>query len=235
MSRLFPAILAIAALAALAVACGDRTAPEGSAAGSAAPSQASGASIGPASGACAGDAAAEEVAAAVALIDGANLAEASTISTIEGIRFTPAGALAACRRLAEGADGDALWAAAWVYATGGTDPAPLLPLLANDDATIRAIAGAGVASMGRAEGLDALAGLISVDAGLRGSDPPVTVARYAAYTLSGLVDRAADAVGDVSTGTPEERSAAAAAWTSWLDANRARVTFDPEQNAWKVQ
>ena len=232
MSRLFLAILATAALAALAAACGDATTPAGSNPASASASQASGPSTAPGSGACSGDAPAEDVAAAVGLIDGANLDEASTISPIQNIRFTPAGTLAACRRLAEGVSGDALWAAAWVYATGGTDPAPLLPLLANDDPTIRSIAGAGVASMGRPEGLDALAELISVDVGLRGSRPPVTVPRYAAAILARLIE---SGVGDVSTGSPEERVAAKAAWTSWLETNRSRLTFDAEQLGWKLQ
>jgi len=184
---------------------------------------------------CAGNASAEDVAHARALIDAADLADDPSITAIQEIRSTAAGTLAACQRLGEGVVGDPLWAAAWVYGTGGDDPAPLLALLGNEDPTIRAIAAAGAASLGGPEGLDALAALIAVDAGLRGSLPPVTVARFAAYTLSGLVDGAADSVGDVPTGTPEERSAATVAWTSWLEANRARVTFDPEQHAWHLR
>ncbi|HYN69988.1 MAG TPA: hypothetical protein VEX41_07250 [Candidatus Eisenbacteria bacterium] len=234
-SRPFLATLAFAALAALLAACGSSPTPVSSGSASASSTNAPGSTGGTGAFACPGDAPAEDVAAAAGLIDAANLAENGTISPIQAIRFTPAGTLAACRRLSDGVGGDALWAAAWVYATGGTDPAPILPLLAYDDPTIRAIAAAGVASLGRPEGLDALTELISVDAGLRGSLPPVTVARYAAHTLSSLIDGAADSVGDVSTGTPEERSAATAAWTSWLEANRARVTFDPEAHLWQVR
>lgn len=181
--------------------------------------------------ACAGDAPAEDVASAVALIDGANLGDNATITPIQAIRFTPAGTLAACKRLGEGVGGDALWAAAWVYATGGTDPAPLLALLANDEPTIRAIAAGGLVSLGHLEGLDALVELISVAAGLRGSLPPVTVARYAAVTLSRVTE---GAVGDVSTSTSEERAAASIAWQQWLDANRSRLQFDTDQRLWRV-
>jgi hypothetical protein len=119
-----------------------------------------------------------------------------------------------------------------VYATGGTDPDPLLALLGNDDPTIRAIAGAGLASLGRAEGLDALAALIAVDAGLRGSLPPVSVSAFSAATLAGVTD---GAVGDASTRTPEERTSSAAAWQSWLDGNRSRLSFDAEQRRWLVR
>ena len=235
MSRPFLATLAIAAVAALTAACGGPTTPQASGSASDSSTNGPGPTRGSGAFACSGEAPVEEVAAAVALIDAANLAEDSTISPIQGIRFTAAGTLAACGRLADGATGDALWAAAWVYATAGTDPAPLLPLLSNDDPTIRVIAAAGLASLGRAEGLDSLVQLISVDAGLRGSLPPVTVARFAAYTLSGLIEGAPDSVGGASTGTPEERSAATAAWTSWLEANRARVTFDPERHTWQLR
>jgi len=219
----------------VAVAACACTAPSPTVAPGGSPAAVTQAPVSTASTACAGNAPAEDVARARTLIDAADLADDPSITAIQEIRFTAAGTLAACQRLGEGVAGDTLWAAAWVYGTGGQDPAPLLPLLANDDPTIRAIAAAGAASLGRPEGLDALAALIAVDVGLRGSLPPVTVARFAAYTLSGLVDRAADSVGDVPTGTPEERSAATAAWTSWLEANRARVTFDPEQHTWQVR
>jgi len=220
------ASLAILAVAAVAAACGGQTAPEGS---GAAPAASSLAPVATGVTACAGDAPAGDVAAAGALIDAANLADAATITLIQAIRFTPAGTLAACRHLAAGVTGDALWAAAWVYGTGGTDPDPLLALLGSDDPTIRAIAGAGLASLGRVEGLDALAGLVSVDAGLRGSLPPVSVSAFSAATLADVTN---GAVGDVSTSTPEERTDSAAAWRSWLDGTRSRLSFDADQRLW---
>ena len=218
--------LAIVALAAVAAACGGQTAPEGSGAAPAASTPAAGAT---GATVCAGDAPAGDVATAVTLIDAANLADAATIIPIQAIRFTPAGTLAACRRLEDGVTGDALWAAAWVYGTSGTDPDPLLALLGRDDPTIRTIAGAGLASLGRVEGLDALAALVAVDAGLRGSLPPVSVSAFAAATLAGVTD---GAVGEVSTSTSEDRTDSAAAWRSWLDGTRSRLSFDADQRLW---
>ena len=224
---LLPA-LAIVAVAAFAAACGSSSTPTGS-------GTLPGSTGGPVSPAAIpstpGEPTEADIAAAGGLIDAANLADDATIDAIDAVRFTPAGTLAASRRLAAGATGDALWAAVWVYVTLGTDPAPLLPLLTNDDPSIRSLAAAGAAAMGQLEGLDVLAALLGEDGGLRGAHPSVLVARYAVFSLSSLL---ADGPGDVPTGTPDERLAARAAWTTWLETNRSRLSFDKAQHAWRV-
>ena len=152
---------------------------------------------------CEGDGSAEDVAAARALIDSTDVADSQSVDAIQAIRFTGAGTLAACQRLQEGAVGDALWAATWIYVTSGIEPAVLLPLAGNSDSSVRVIAAAGLTALGRLEGLDALTGSIDVDADLRGSHPPLTVAQFAAATLSRYTGAAVD---DAATGTPEERT-----------------------------
>ena len=226
MPRLFPVLLAIAAVA---WACGAPSSPVGSGQSPSPVTQTSAASV--VSG-CAGEASAEDVASARALIDATDTADHETVTALQDIRFTSAGTLAACQRLAEGAVGDALWAATWIYVTSGIEPTPLLPLLAKDDPSVRVLAAAGLTSLGQLEGLDALIGSITVDAGLRGSRPPLTVSEFAGATLSRYTDAA---VGDGATGTPEERTAAAAAWSSWLAGNRDRLSFDAERQMWAVK
>jgi hypothetical protein len=224
--RPLPVLLAIANIA---WACGASPPPAGSGQSPGAVTQTVAAS---AVTGCAGDASAEDVARARALIDATDTGNQLTLAALQDIRFTSAGTVAACQRLAEGAVGDALWAATWIYVTSGTEPTPLLPLLANDDASVRVLAAAGLTSLGRLEGLDALVDSITVDAGLRGSLPPLTVSQFAAATLSRYTDAAVD---DAGTSTPEERTAAAAAWSSWLVDNRDRLSFDREQLMWAVK
>lgn len=181
---------------------------------------------------CPADASAEDVANARALIDATDVADSQSVGTLHAIRFTSAGTLAACQRLQEGAVGDALWAATWIYVSSGTEFAPLLPLAGSGDSSVRVMAAAGLTSLGRLEGLDALVGSIDVDAGLRGSHPPLTVAQFAAATLSRYTGAS---VADVATGTPEERTATATAWRSWLRDNRDRLSYDVEHQQWVVK
>ena len=226
MPRPLPVLLAIAAIA---WACSAPSSPVGS---GQSPSAVTQTPAGTAVTGCAGDASAEDVARARALIDATDTGDQQTITALQDIRFTNAGTLAACQRLNEGAVGDALWAATWIYVSSGTEPTPLLPLLANDDPSVRVLAAAGLTSLGRLEGLDALVDLITVDAGLRGSLPPLTVPEFAAATLSRYTDAA---VGDAATSTTEERTAAAAGWSSWLQDNRDRLLFDGERQMWAVK
>jgi hypothetical protein len=94
------------------------------------------------------------------------------------------------------------------------------------------IAAAGLTSLGRLEGLDALVGSIDVDAGLSGSRPSLTVAQFAAATLSRYTGAA---VANAATSTPEERTATSGAWSSWLRDNRDRMSFNAELQVWAVR
>jgi hypothetical protein len=166
------------------------------------------------------------------LIDAADLSDDASVSTVGQLLFTDAGTIAARQRLEEGVSGDALWAATWVYVTAGTDPEPLLRLVDNDDASVRVLAAAGVMSLGRVEGFDALQASINSADQLRGSHPPLTVARFAAVTLSRYT---ADAVAVGPTDTPEQRTALSSAWSSWLNDNRERLLYNADERIWSVQ
>lgn len=172
-----------------------------------------------------------DLARAGALIDAVHLDDPASVSALDAILFTEQGAEAARERLEAGVSGDALWAATHVYVANGTDPAPLLPLLGNGDATVRALAAAGLVSLGRAEGFDVLAASITSEAGIRAAHPPLTVAQFAAASLSRYTG---NAVPRGPTGTPEERTALAAAWTSWLADHRGRLVFDAAERLWSV-
>lgn len=167
---------------------------------------------------CSGDAPADEVARARALIDAADISDSATIDALENVRFSAAGTLAACQALQKGVLGDSLWAATWLYVSYGTDPAPLVAVVANNDPTIKVLAAAGLASLGRVDGLNALVESIGVDAGLRGSLPPVTVSEFALVTLTRY------------TGLDQVKTE----WTSWLQENRDHLSYDAEQQLWVV-
>jgi hypothetical protein len=166
-----------------------------------------------------------EVAAARDLIEATDLSDDGTVAGVDGIRFTPAGAAAAAEVLAAGATGDARWAGAWVYATSGRDPAPLLALLDDEDPSIRAIAAAGALARGERDAAPVLAGLVANETELRGSDPPLTIGEYATAMLERLVDGP-----DVTAGaSPRDR---AAAWTAWLADHAATMQLDPATGRW---
>ena len=173
-----------------------------------------------------------DIAAAGALIDAVHLDDPASVAALGAIEFSDAGAQAARQRIEGDASGDPLWAAVHVYVTGGTDPAPLVPLLTNADPRIRVLAAAGLVSLGRADGFDTLAASITSGELMHASHPPVTVARYAAASLSRYT---ADALPVDPTDTVEQRTALAAAWSAWLAANRSQLGFDPDTGTWAVR
>jgi hypothetical protein len=67
-----------------------------------------------------------------ALIETADLNDGTTLDNISTLRFTQAGADAARAVLQAGGSPDALWAALWVYASAGTDPAPVPKNVSHD-------------------------------------------------------------------------------------------------------
>ena len=169
-----------------------------------------------------------EVVAAASAIDAAKTGDPVSMGTLQSLRFTDTGTQAARQRIEAGATGDALWAATWLYATAGTDPAPLVPLLTNEDSTIRVMAAAALMALGSEDGFDVLVDAISSDDQLRGSEPPTTVARFAARTL----DRYTDAGLSGPAGTPAEKAESARRWSAWLEASHSSLRFDAETGMW---
>lgn len=161
------------------------------------------------------------------LLAAADLAEPETIDAVDAVRFTDEAVDAAAASIESGATGDELWAATWVYGSGGTDPAVLVPLFDADDASVRAMAAAAALALGEAGGGSALVALLDDGTELRGSDPPVTVQAYAASSLRRFV-----AGPDVAPGTaPAEVSAA---WQPWWTDHFAALAFDPASRRWSA-
>ena len=163
------------------------------------------------------------------LIDQADLTNQSTLQALAPCRFTSAGEQAARETLLAGASDAALWAAIWVYATSGSDPAPLRPMLASGDSSIRVMAAAALVSFGDAAGFPIISQSLTDDAQLSGSLPPTTIASLALMTLSRYV------VG-VDVPPPPETAAqidgARAAWADWLTGHASALVFNDDDGTW---
>ena len=159
--------------------------------------------------------------ACATLIRAVDLASDDSVFGVDRCRFTAAGAEAASSVLAANASGDARWAALWVYASAGSDPAPLRPYLTSDDPTSRVMAAAAVVAFGDRSGFDALAAAIGVEDQLAGSKPPVSIGAFAAGALASSID------GD-------EIPTDEAAWPAWLAAHAASLGYDDSAATWRL-
>jgi hypothetical protein len=166
--------------------------------------------------------------AARAAIDRARLADPASIDALATVRFDDGAPEAAAAALAEGVTGDARWAATWVYASAGTDPAVLKPLLTDEDASVRSLAAAAVTAWGDPAGVPVLASLAASDRPLEGSFPPETIGDFAAGTLARFVTGGPDVAPDAAP------AAVAAAWTAWLGGAGASLTFNPATGTWSA-
>jgi hypothetical protein len=177
-------------------------------------------------------ASAAEVASARETLREAKLADEESIQNLESIRFTQAGVQAAAEALGSGVTGDELWAATWVYASFGTEPKVLHPMLSNQDPSIRLMAAAALVALGDRSGFDVLVRLIQVDDRLRGSRPPIAVGAFAAHTLERYTGVT---LSPTSVASAADLAAAAAAWTDWLNRNQSSLRFDEATGMWTVE
>jgi hypothetical protein len=171
------------------------------------------------------------VEAASSVLKAAKLADGESLGALEGIRFTSAGTQAAAALLGSGATGDALWAATYVYASSGADPAPLRALLTDPNAssTVRAMAAAGLVGAGDTSGFEPLIASLGGSDQMDGAEPAGAVWEFAGnvlerYTHTGL--------GPTLTATDAERATIQATWTTWLATNKARLHFDATTHLW---
>ncbi len=233
--------LALAVIA-LAAACGGASAtPPASSGGpsTSAPSVVAGPSAGSTGAAPTGtmgqpvpsvDAAA--IAAARQQIYAAKFSDPASLDAIDRqLRFTAKGE-AAARALLDSAatlDGQTLWTALWIYASSGSDPAPLEPLVTHEDASIRAMAAATLVALGSSSGFAALKALLTEQGQLLGSSPPLSIGGYSVAALARYIS---------APGTPaepaaeEDLTALPGAWSSWLEQNAASLTFDAQTGTW---
>jgi hypothetical protein len=175
--------------------------------------------------------AATDLANCRALIDAADVSRPETIQAVDACRFTTQGAQAARAVLESGASDGSLWAAIWVYASAGSDPAPLRAAVANDDPSVRAMAAASLVGFGDAAGFDALRASLEDTAWLSGAEPPMRIAEFAIRTLARYVVAA-----DAPTGpaVPEELESVRSRWIDWLGLHARDLAFDAVQAVWSV-
>jgi hypothetical protein len=99
------------------------------------------------------------------------------------------------------------------------------------DPSIRAMVGATLAALGERSGLDALAAVLGETSLLAGSNPPQSIAGFAAFNLANVVDASA-APASASPGGDEP--AQAAGWRDWLAAHSAQLAFDQQTHQWRL-
>lgn len=179
-------------------------------------------------GATSADPSPEEIERARAILEAANLDDEASIDGVSGVRFTEAGVRAAADAIGSGATGGQLWAATWVYASSGTDPAVLQPLLTNEDPSIRLMASGALVSLGDLAGFDVLVNLIEVGDRVEASHPPISVQEFAVFTLERYTGVTFGSLGEASA---EELGAA---WSGWLEQNHASLRFDDTTVTWVV-
>jgi hypothetical protein len=173
-------------------------------------------------------AATDDAAKVRAAIDAADLAEPATIDAVDAVRYLDGASAAAAAAIKARVTGDALWAATWVYATVGTDPKVLRPVLATTDRSTRAIAAATALSLGDAAGAAPLVGLLRDESILSGSIPPEPVADYAAGNLARFI--AGPKLSSTAT-----RAQVASAWKAWLAKNGKTMRFSRTTGRWSVR
>lgn len=161
------------------------------------------------------------VAAAAKVIETASLSDPATLDAVGAIRFDDGAADAAAAAIRGGATGGTRWAAVWVYASAGTDPAVLRPVLGDADPSLRAMAAAALVAWGDGAGLAVLRELAGSDDGLAGSYPPESVGHFVVGTLVRFVHGPG--------GTD------AAAWSAWLASHGTGLVFDAASGTWSAQ
>jgi hypothetical protein len=173
--------------------------------------------------------AAADLANCRALIDAADLLRPETIQAVDACRFATQGAQAARAVLESGARDGPLWAAVWVYASAGSDPAPLRAAVAADDPSVRVMAAASLVGFGDATGFEVLQTSLDDADWLSGSKPPMRIMEFAVRTLARYVV-AADA--PVGPAAPEELESVRARWMDWLGLHAQDLAFDDAQGVW---
>lgn len=186
---------------------------------------------GPGSAIPAPSASADAVTAAATLIGAAKLTDPTSLGALEAIRFTAAGIEAAAAVMAAGGTDDALWAAAYVYASSARDAAPLRTLVQSStaSASVRTLAAAGMVGLGDIDGFEPLIASLDTPEPMAGADPAGTIWEFAAgvlgrYTTAGF--------GPNLDATDAERTAIAGQWTTWFEANKGTLRFDQPSQLW---
>jgi hypothetical protein len=168
---------------------------------------------------------------AIGVIESVDFAAPESLDAIAQLRFTDAGIAAARQTLTTADDRNELWAALWVYGSAPDDAAAVSPLLNHGDASIRMLAAAIAFAIGDRAALPVVQASLNDDTQLLGSQPPATIAEFAASTLV----RGVEASGTPALPEPDaDESAYHSAWADWLTANAEVLTFDSSTKKWRV-
>jgi hypothetical protein len=165
------------------------------------------------------------------IIRATNLADAASIDALARVRFDTGAVAAAATILAEHPVGNLLWAATWVYASAGTDPGVLRPLLADADPTIRLLAASALVAMGDRSGFAVISASLGRADGVTGSQPRVSIGAFAASRLERYVV-AADVPAPPET--TEDADSLGGRWVAWLRDHDSALRFDAGRGTWTV-
>jgi hypothetical protein len=162
-------------------------------------------------------------------INALDLANEATIESLDPCRFSSEGETAAREVLAANPTGNALWAALWVYASAGSDPAPVRPFLHHADATVAVMASATLVAFGDASGFAGLAEALDRTGRVTGSTPPLAIDDFAlsslaTYVVGADVPPAADGAADLAT--------LKKSWRDWLANHQTSLVFSTTDGTW---
>jgi hypothetical protein len=171
--------------------------------------------------------------------EGANVIEEFSFDDAEAVyllvdhRSDPEVVAAAEGALAAGASGDQLWAATYVWSNEGTDPEPLVALLADQESAIRYMAATGLIARGRIEGFSPLIAALTDESVLAGFEPAGPV--WAAATTALVRFTAISAHGPPWDADTARLQLAQDRWQTWLQANQSQLFFDAVDLIWSTR
>lgn len=165
-------------------------------------------------------------------ITGANLDQRDSVNQLALDAEDPQGAQAARQVLAGSPSGDVRWAAVFVYAGSGTDPAPLAKLLNDSELNIRLLAAAGAVLEGDSAGFPVLIDLLTHNDIMWGSEPPRLFREFAATIL--ITATADSSRGPAVDATTSQVAAAQKRWQQWWSASGATLKYNSATRIWSA-
>lgn len=217
-------VLAMLVLTVMAVSCSSGTT-------SAPPAASSPGGSGPVASTPDGGLSTSADADAAAVLASIKAGDAGSMDRLDALASRDDGVAAAQQVLTGHPDGDLRWAAAYVYAEGGTDPKPFAPYLTSDDTTVRVLAAAHAVLHGNVDGFAPLFDALGSDANLYGYAPTEATWQLASHVL-------AQTTGEIK-GPPDDadqfqRTAAEGRWKQWFDDHKASLHFDADTKVWNT-
>lgn len=162
----------------------------------------------------------------------ANISDPSFFQIFSTLFDTEEGVAAAEHILSTGAQGDTLWASTSLYASAGSDTAPLHQLLTSDTPTIRVLAGGGLVARGDVSGFDPLVEALTSSGWFYGAQPPLRLWHVATQLL--VRATTISELGPPFDADEEQIKEAATRWQQWLEKNCHHLHFDATTGEWSI-